>query len=76
MFPEVHSESMRVGCLEAGSFRSVQSFASVSIALVTHELVVDPSHLMAASHGHGPRHGHPTRHRLRVWPLVRRRHRR
>jgi hypothetical protein len=29
----------------------------VSIALVPHGLVMDPSNPMAASHGHGPRHG-------------------
>jgi hypothetical protein len=30
---------------------------AVCIAMVTHGLVVDPYHLMVASHGHGPRHG-------------------
>eukprot|EP00966_Prymnesium_polylepis_P249943 5777976-Prymnesium_polylepis.1 len=30
---------------------------AVCIALVTHGLVVDPYHLMVASHAHGPRHG-------------------
>eukprot|EP00966_Prymnesium_polylepis_P109131 2525359-Prymnesium_polylepis.1 len=53
-----------VGCLEArrlepsGTLGRRESRASSGlIVLVTHGLVVDPYHLMAASHGHDPRHG-------------------
>eukprot|EP00966_Prymnesium_polylepis_P248690 5749902-Prymnesium_polylepis.1 len=71
---------MHVGCLEGPDGWKLPGhwdggsleLRSVCIVLVTHALVVDPSHLMAASHGHGPRQSTrsvPPRHRLRVWPL-------
>ena len=49
----VLSWCMLVGCLEA---RKLPGFRKGGIVLVTHGSVVNTSHLMVASHGHGPRH--------------------